>query len=258
MCLEVKRKKSSKWYLDSGCSRHMTGNKDLFTSLKEKDGGNVNFGDNSKGKVVGIGSIGNSSICINDVLYVEGLKHNLLSISQLCDKGFKVCFHALCCEIIYISTNSIAFIGHRHSNVYVIDLHSIASNDLCLMSTKEEDMWLWHRRLGHASIDVLEKLSKKDLVKGLPKLVFKRDRICDACALGKQTRTSFKSKNVVSTSRPLQLLHMDLCGPSRTLSLGGKRYCFVIVDDFSRFTWVLLLAHKDEAFKMFVPFIRKL
>ena len=86
---------------------------------------------------------------------------------------------------------------------------------------------------------------------GLPKLCFERDIICDACMKGKHLKSSFKSKNFISTSRPLELLHMDLCGPMSTLSLGGKQYILVIVNDFIRFTWTCFLAHKNDAFHIF-------
>jgi hypothetical protein len=117
---------------------------------------------------------------------------------------------------------------------------------------------LWHHRLGHSSLDLLHKLNKHDLVKGLPKTKFVRDnKICDACQLGKQHKTYFPKKNYISTSRPLQLLHMDLFSPNRVASLGGKLYVFVIVDDFSRFTWVLFLTHKNEAHIAFAKFYKK-
>ena len=115
----------------------------------------------------------------------------------------------------------------------------------------EEISWLWHRRLGHASMDLMSKMVKKNLVKGLPKVNYERNRLCDACQLGKQTRNTFKPKNLVPTIRPLELLHMNLFGPTRTTSLGGKRYELVIVDDYSRFTWVMFLAYKDETFELF-------
>ena len=85
----------------------------------------------------------------------------------------------------------------------------------------------------------------------MPNLIFVNDKICAACQKGKQTKISFMPKNVMFTSMPLQLLHMDLFGPTRTLSLGGKHYGFVVVDIFSRFSWVIFLAHKDEAFHAF-------
>ena len=91
--------------------------------------------------------------------------------------------------------------------------------------------WLWHRKLGHASFSVLNRLVKFNLVDSLPKINFIQHEICDACARGKQTRSIFKSKHVVSTSKLFDLAHMDLFGPTRTLSLNGKRFVLVIVDD---------------------------
>ena len=102
---------------------------------------------------------------------------------------------------------------------------------------------------------VLSKLFQNDLVVGLPKLSFDLNKVCDACVKGKHKKSSFKSKNCVSTSRPLQLLHIDLFGSTRT-SLGGKSYGFVIVDDFSSFTWVLFLSSKNEALNLFTPFCK--
>jgi len=94
----------------------------------------------------------------------------------------------------------------------------------------------------------------KDLVIGLPKIKFEKERLFDACQKGKQTRVSFKPKKVVSTSKPIELLHLDLFGPLRTRSLGGNYYGFVIVDDFSRYTWTLLLSSKDDTFDAFIKF----
>ncbi|MCH4897237.1 hypothetical protein E0494_11260, partial [Marinilabiliaceae bacterium JC040] len=130
--------------------------------------------------------------------------------SQLCDLGNKVIFEKTHCIIHSISENKSILFGHRHNNVYMIDLHaSIEYEIICLVSTSDVS-WLWHRRLGHASLDLLSKLSKKDLVIGLPNAPFIKDKLCHACQLGKQTKTSFKSKNMVSTTRCLELFHMDL------------------------------------------------
>ena len=95
--------------------------------------------------------------------------------------------------------------------------------------------WLWHKRLGHASFHLMNKLISKELVIGIPHLNLNEDKIYNTCQLGKQTRRSFKSKNVVSTSRPLELLHLDLFEPTRLTSLGGSKYGLVVMDDFSRF-----------------------
>jgi len=104
----------------------------------------------------------------------------------------------------------------------------------------------------------VNKLISKYLVVGLPKLKFEKDQICEACQKGKQIKHSFKLKNVVSSSKPLELLHMDLFGPSRTMSLGGNYYALIIVDDFSRFTWTLLLESKSDAFSTFKKVAKRL
>lgn len=119
------------------------------------------------------------------------------------------------------------------------------------------DPWLWHRKLGHPSMYALEKLSRLELVVCLPKLKFEKDHIFHAFQLGKQTHTSFKVKDIECTSKPFQLHYMDLVGPTRTSSIGCKWYVFVIVNDFSRFTWVIFLSHKNEAFANFEAFCRK-
>ena len=143
----------------------------------------------------------------------------------------------------------------------MIDLNDIVNINHCLVvdNAKSNELgWLWHRRLGHASFHLINKLIKKVLIIGIPSLEFKDDKICNACQLEKQTRKSFKSKNVVSTTRPLELLHLDLFGPTRTTSLGGSRFGLVVVDDYSRFTWVLFLRHRDETFSSFVNLLKRI
>ncbi|KAH9792587.1 Integrase catalytic domain-containing protein [Citrus sinensis] len=253
------KKKKNKWYLDSGCSRHMTGNYAWFSSFtKIENGGDVSFGDNSKGKILGIGNVGKvSSTLIENVCLVENLKHNLISISQLCDKGYKVIFDKLSCVIENSCDGKTLFVGNRCGNVYIIDIECASTLDKCF-SALHDDCWLWHRRLGHASMDLISKISKDDLVKGLPKIGFQKDKICEACQFGKQIKTSFKNKNHISTSKLLELLHIDLFGPSRYASLNGKYYAFAIVDDYSRYTWVLFLANKDDALDAFKVLCKKL
>ena len=97
-------------------------------------------------------------------------------------------------------------------------------------------------------------LCKNELVIGLSKLKCNKDKPCDTCQKGKQSKSSFKLKNVVSTYRPLELIHMDLFGPTRVVSLGRMHYAYVLVDDYSRYTWVCFLAHKNDAFKAFESF----
>ena len=156
--------------------------------------------------------------------------------------------------MIDVKTNKIIFFKHHHGNVYVVYLNDLSSSNVCLMAKKEDESWMWHRRLGHASIHVISKLCKNDLVVVLPKLSFDFDKVCDACVKGKHKKSSFKPKNCVSIFRPLQLLHIDLSCLTRIMSLGDKQYSFVIVDDYIRYTWVLFLSSKNETLDMFIPF----
>jgi transposase InsO family protein len=107
---------------------------------------------------------------------------------------------------------------------------------------------LWHQRLGHINFHDLVKVSKTEAIVDLPKIHQVDKGKCGPCQLGKQTRTSHKKTTSIFTSRNLELLYMDLMGPTRKASLGDKKYILVVVDDFSRYTWVILLREKSEAF----------
>ena len=171
----------------------------------------------------------NLSPITKNVCLVDGLKHNLLIISQLCDMNNHAVFESSHCIIESIKDRKVLFIGHRHENVYVVDLNDSKSFNKKNLSAFNEDAWIWHKRLGHATMDLISKLSRNDLVDGLPKLKSENNVICDAYVKGKQTRTSFKSKGLISTSRPFELLHMDLLGSISTMSLGGKQYAYMSV-----------------------------
>ena len=145
--------------------------------------------------------------------------------------------------------------GPRIDNVYAINLNSISPNKFKALL---DDTWLRHRRLGHASMQTIEKLFKYDLVRGLPLYKFEKDCICDACVKGKQVRSSFKPKKCIITSHPLELLHIDICGPIPVRSLKGSSYILVIVDDYSCFTWVSFLKEKNEAFHEFSKLCKQL
>jgi len=128
---------------------------------------------------------------------------------------------------IYDTCGSIILIGKRVNNIYLLDLHHASFSIHCLL-TKEDDIWLWHKRLCHIHMQHFNRLNRKQLVEGLPKLKFEKVRVCGACQKGKQTKVSFKPKNIVSIERSLEMLHMDLFGPSRTMSLVCNLYELVM------------------------------
>ena len=236
----------------------MTGDKEKFENLTLQKGGQVTFGDNSKGKILGISTVSmTSNLLIENVLLVDGLKHNLLSISQLCDKDYEVVFDKNICSINSCDGKTL-IVGHRHENVYTLDCSSAHDARLKCLTAMSENSWLWHRRLGQVHMDLLSKLSRKDLVVGLPKIRFAKDKLCSCCQLGKHQKNSLSCKNVVSSKRYLELVHMDLIGPNRTVILGSRTYCLIIVDDYSRYTWVIFLKSKNDAFAEFARLMRKI
>jgi len=156
----------------------MTGDASKFINISLEQDGHVTYGDNNKGKILGKGTISNeSSLLIHDVLYVEGLKHSLLSISQLCDKGYQVTFKTNSSEIRLLNSKDVLLIGKRSNNVYLLGISSSTSIG-CLLS-KHEESWLWHRRIAHIHMNNLNKLVSNELVHGLPKLKFEKEHVCE-------------------------------------------------------------------------------
>ncbi|KAJ9557113.1 hypothetical protein OSB04_011727 [Centaurea solstitialis] len=238
------------WYLDSGCSRHMTGSKSVLTNYREERGPAVTFSGNGRGQTRGYGTLTNGVTTFKRVAYVEGLMHNLLSISQLCDKNHK-------CKVKN-RKKEVILNGVRHADIYIINMNTSTDN-FCFVSRASTDMnWLWHKRLSHLNFKTLNQLCINNLVIGLPDFRYTKESLCSACEKGKQTRASFKSKQISSISSPLQLLHMDLFGPVNVQSIGGKKYTLVIVDEYSRYTWVFFLRAKSDAPEEIILFVRKM
>lgn len=144
----------------------------------------------------------------------------------------------------------------------MVGVAPITSENVYILNTKvkeechlnlTDDSWLWHRRLGHINFDNLVKISKLGAVRNLPKIIKPSNPICKHCQLGKKTRANFKTKEH-SSSKPLELVHTDLCAPTRTKSLQGESYFMLFIDDFTRMCWVFFLKEKSEAFQKFKAF----
>ncbi|GJV98223.1 retrovirus-related pol polyprotein from transposon TNT 1-94, partial [Tanacetum coccineum] len=222
--------KPDEWIKDSGCSKHMTSNRKLFSTYKAYNGGNIIFGSNLHGNIIGKGTISHGSLKIANVEHVDNLGFNLLSVGQICDSKCKVIFSEYDSKIV--KDGKVIGRGIRKKGLYVMKLGPKPEDKICLQ-TIDENSTLWHRRLGHANMRLIQSLASKELVRNLPKFKFDQ-HYCYACKIGKQAHASHKAKNVVSTTRCLELLHMDLFGPSAVRSYGGNLYTLVIVDDYSR------------------------
>nr|GEU54969.1 putative reverse transcriptase domain-containing protein [Tanacetum cinerariifolium] len=202
------------WIIDSGCSKHITGNRALLTNFVVKFLGTVRFGNNDFVVIVGYGDVVIRSMTIKKVYYVEGLGHNLFSVGQFCNKGLEVAFRKSTC-FIRNEDGVDLFTGDRSSNLYNISLNQVASNSSNSLQAKpsSSQSWLWHQRLSHLSFTTINNLVKNNLVQGLLKLNFKKDHLCSACEQGKIHRKHHKSEMALASNKPLYLLHMDLYGP---------------------------------------------
>ncbi|GKB95667.1 putative ribonuclease H-like domain-containing protein, partial [Tanacetum coccineum] len=219
---------NDKGFVDSGCSRHMTGNLAYLSNFKEFNGGNVTFGGGAYGgRITGKGT----------------LKTNNLDFEDLLDE------------------NQILLRIPREDNMYSFNMHNIVPKEnltcLAAKATSDESM-LWHRRLGHINFKNINKLVKENLVRDLPSKRFENDQTCVACLKGKQHRASCKTKIFSPITKPLFKLHMDLFGPTFVSSLMHKKYCLVVTDDYSRFSWVFFLATKDETSEILKNFIKEI
>ncbi|GJR62628.1 retrovirus-related pol polyprotein from transposon TNT 1-94 [Tanacetum coccineum] len=217
------------WYLASGCSKHMTGNRSQLINFIDKFLGTVRFGNDQIAKIIG----------------------------QFCDFDFEVYFRK---HTYYIrDLEGVDLLkGSRGSNLYTLSLEDMMlSSPICLLSkASKTKSWLWHRCLSHLNFGTINQLAKQGLVTGLPKMKFKKDHLCYACSLGKRKKHYYKPKFEDTNQEKLCMLHMDLCGPIRVEGINEKKHILVIVDDYSRFTWVKFLRSKDEALEFIIKFLK--
>ena len=174
-------------------------------------------------------------------------------MSQLLDDGNEVRFKKGCSCVLDSKEKLICKIL-PFGRIFRVDFSLSSGHSRCLVgaspssSISSSELWKWHRRLGHLSFDLLVRLSSMGLIRGLPKLKLEKDLVCYPCRHGKMVAASHTPVNQVMTSYPNELLHMDTVGPARVRSVGGKWYVLVVVDDFSRFSWVFFLESKEEVF----------
>nr|GEX22462.1 retrovirus-related Pol polyprotein from transposon TNT 1-94 [Tanacetum cinerariifolium] len=211
------------WYLDSGCSKYMTGDLSQLTNFVNKFLGTVKFENYHVLKIMGYGDYQIRNVTFLRVYYVEGLGHNLFSVRQLCDSDLKVVFRQHTYFIRNLDGVNL-LTESRGNNLYTLSLRDmIASSPICLLSKAlKTKSWLWHRRLSHMNFGAISHLARQGLVRGLPKLKFKKDHLCSACAMGKSKKKPYKPKSKDTNQEKLYLLHMYLCGPICVASINGK------------------------------------
>nr|GEV56211.1 integrase, catalytic region, zinc finger, CCHC-type, peptidase aspartic, catalytic [Tanacetum cinerariifolium] len=208
------------WIVDSGCSKHMTGDRSLLRNFIKKFMGTVRFGNDNFAAITGFGNYIQGSITICHVYYVKGLGHNLFSIGQFCDSDLEVVFRSKTCYVRNLEGYDL-LTGGREYNLYTISIYDMASSSLVYRMSKATSikLWLWHCRLSHLNFGTINNFIRLDLVDGLLKFKYEKDHLCSVA------------------------------------SINEKKYILVIVDDYSRYTWVYFLHSKDETPEIIKKFI---
>ncbi|GJS44482.1 retrovirus-related pol polyprotein from transposon TNT 1-94 [Tanacetum coccineum] len=218
------------WYLGLAALKPYDGDRSQLTNFVKKILGTVKFDNDHVAKILGYGDYQIGNVTISRVYYVEGLGHNLFSVRQFCDLDLEDAFRQHTCFIRNLEGVDL-LTGSRGNNLYTLSLGDMmASSLICL-------------------------LSKAPKTKST-KLKFEKDHLCSACAMGKSKKKPHKPKSKDTNQEKLYLLHMDLCGPISVASVNGKKYILVIVDDYSRFTWLKCLRSKDEALDFIIKFLK--
>jgi hypothetical protein len=235
----------------------MIGEKRMFSSYEKNEDPQraITFGDGNQGLVKGLSKIAISpDHSISNVFLVDSLDYNLLSLSQLCKMGYNCLFTDVGVTVFRRSDDLVAFKGVLQGQLYLVDFNKVELST-CLIA-KTNMGWLWHRRLAHVGMKNLHKLLKGEHILGLTNVHFEKDTVCSACQARKQVGIHHPHQNIMTTDRPLELLHKDLFDPIAYISISGSKYCLVIMDDYSRFTWVFFLQEKSQTQETLKGFLR--
>ena len=250
-------KNENVWFVDSGCSNHMTANKSILCDIDNSVCTRVKMGNGDLVQAKGRGTLvvetKKGKRFIREVLLVPELDQNLLSVGQLQENGYPVLFDDDVCTI-YEKKNKnqiVANIKMEKNRSFPISFKY--PSKVALKVDVLDDSWLWHRRFGHLNFQSLKHLQQHNMVHGLPTIQEAKE-VCEGCAIGKHHRESFPKGKAWRASTPLELVHTDVCGPMKTKTHGGNRYFITFIDDFSRMTWVYFLRQKSEVFTVFKKF----
>ena len=247
------------WFLDSGASFHMTGDRDLFSDLEDKDlGVHIEMGDDGRYSATGIGTISfqresGKPFVLKDVMHVPELKKNLISVAMLEDKGYDVVFSEGKAFLRSKTTGETRKIGVRTKNLYQLQVDGCAAM-ACKAGevvSQDDEGDLWHRRLGHlhhGALKILQQIST-----GLPKGTLAQSDQCKGCTLGKYVKATFHEKDS-HAMKILERVHTDVCGPFSVASIAKHKYYVIFVDDFSRKCWIFFMPKKSDTFAKFCEF----
>lgn len=241
------------WYLDNGASNHMTGDQRYFSTIDKTVSGKVRFGDDSRIDIKGKGTISFIDVNgearkMNDVYFIPELKSNIISLGQATESGCDIRLKGEHLTMRDQHGKLLVRANRSKNRLYKVRMGIRDSAHLHLSKISESNRW--HARLGHVNTATMKLMMQKELVSGVTN-VNVTNEVCPSCLLGKQARKMFPQATTYRATRPMELLHGDLCGPITPSTMGGNRYIFVVIDDHTRYMWISLLKEKSEVFERF-------
>jgi hypothetical protein len=241
--------KTNGWCLDTGAAHHITGWREFFTELDSNIRGSVKFGDVSGVDIKGVGSIifatkSGKYRLLTGVYYIPALRNSIIILGQLDESGSHVKIKNGVMRIWDHHHCLLAKVTRDTNRLYVLNVQ--VAQPICLTARRDDDAWQWHERFMHLHFEALKRLGAKGMVWGLPSLDHV-EQFCDVCVLMKQRRLPFHQQSSFRAKERLELVHGDLCGLVTLATPRGWRYFLLLVDDLSRYMWIVVLGSKGEA-----------
>ncbi|CAL8992988.1 unnamed protein product [Prunus brigantina] len=252
-----KRPMEDVWYLDSGCSNHMTGREDVLIDIDRSITAKVAMGTGQLVDVLGKGSLVVDTKMgkryIKEVMLVSGLKENLLSVGQMMEHGYFLIFGDSKADVYDDGSlsNLVARVQMKGNRSFPLNLHT--ELQVALKASVCQSTLTWHRRMGHLNFNSLKLLQNEGMVLGLPEIKT-TSHVCEGCTFGKHCRESFPKEATSRAAFPLELVHTYVCGPMQTATKSGNRYFLTFIDDRTRMCWIYFLRYKSEVFSVFKKF----
>jgi hypothetical protein len=240
---------ASGWWINTGATRHICGEKNLFKTY-EKVGDEIELylGNSTTTKVVGKGTVelkftSGKVVTLIDVFYALEIRKNLVSGGLLFKHGYKLVFES----DKFVLTKNSTFVGKGYAENRMFKVNLIKENAFVYIV---DSFSLWHARLGHVNYDSVNHMVQLGL---LPFNLYDDRNKCETCVKTKLTRKLFPNVNRLS-SNLLELIHSDVCDLSGKITIGGKRYFITFLDYLSKYSYIFLLRTKEETLDKFKNF----